>query len=123
MMVRTVKWTVFAISFATAVYSTGSALIIARAGALNGIDQLAAAGAAETIAGLAFCVAGLLALWKLWIGAIFHGLNFLWCSAVAAAYGDVTVWLWCGVAAVLCAVSLLTGWRQRKRQMVSLHSP
>ncbi|GMA55827.1 hypothetical protein C7445_11166 [Alicyclobacillus sacchari] len=119
-MVRAVKWTVFATSFAMAVYSTGSALVVARAGTINGIDQLAAAGAAETIAGLIFCMASFLAIWRLWVAAVVHGLNMLWCSAVAAAYGDVTVWLWCGVAAIHCGVSVFAGWRQRKYHMPSL---
>ncbi|WP_067617687.1 hypothetical protein [Alicyclobacillus acidiphilus] len=106
-------------------YGMFTSIWLARYGVTNQISQLVAAGGAESLAGLLCMVSGLLVLWRAWPAIGGFLLNLVWCSAIAAAYGDLTVWAWCAVNALFAVLSFVVGRRRtmRRRNPASELSP
>lgn len=96
------------------IYGLLTSIWLARAGVVNGIAQLVAAGGAESLAGFLCIVAGFMVLWRVWVALAGFLLNLVWCSAIATAYGDQTVWLWCAANAIW--VGLCIAIRIRRRE-------
>lgn len=100
-------------------YTTLTAVEIAQTGLNAGIQQLVAAGGAESLCGLLAVIGGVTLFVRWWLSFSSFVLGALWCVCIAVFYMDDTVWLWLAAFSVLAAFVL---WIHRLRIRIATTS-